>query len=220
MFRKFEKTLRIIVPQVQLQGKHYLSKSEVQKLLSGQVTILEKLDGANTAIIRHKNIFKLQKRGSLIETSEHVQFQRLKDWSAINYEKIMNIPKDTILYGEWMYAKHTVFYDKLPDYFIPFAWYDKKLNKYLNYKELKKRCDEIGLIVAPLLYQGAIDKMSLFDLIPNISNFGSEKAEGLVVWNYKQQMRGKVVRAEFQKAMDEDGHWMHKQITRNRLETK
>ena len=55
MFRKYEKTYRILVPQIDVKGKHYLSKKEVKKLLGGNVTIMEKLDGANVGIIRHKD---------------------------------------------------------------------------------------------------------------------------------------------------------------------
>ncbi len=31
-----------------------------------------------------------------------------------------------IMYGEWLYAKHTVFYDNLTHYFMEFDIYDKK----------------------------------------------------------------------------------------------
>jgi len=217
MFRKYEKTYRILVPQIATKGKHYLSKDEVKRLLGGNVTIMEKLDGANVGIIRHKDTFKLQKRGSLVGESEHKQFGLFKAWTYNNYDKIMKIPRNTILYGELMFVKHTIFYDKLPDYFIPFAWYDRKSDRYHSYEELKELCDQIGFVTAPLLYQGAIDRMALFDLIPEVSDFGSNKAEGLVVWNYKNGMRGKVVRAEFQKKMDDDGHWMRKKITLNKL---
>ncbi|MHA2280300.1 MAG: RNA ligase family protein [Promethearchaeota archaeon] len=217
MFRKYEKTYRILVPQIATKGKHYLSKEEVKKLLGGNVTIMEKLDGANVGIIRHKDTFKLQKRGSLVDDSEHYQFQFFKAWCYNNYDKIMQIPRNTILYGELMICKHTVFYNKLPDYFIPFAWYDKRSDRYFSYKEFKELCDKIGFVTAPLLYEGHIDRMSLFDLIPDMSNFGDETAEGLVVWNHKNGMRGKVVRAEFQKFMDQGGHWQHRKVTINKL---
>jgi len=220
MFRKYEKTYRILVPQIVIKGKHYLSKDEAKKLLGGNVLITEKLDGANVGIIRHKDTFKLQKRGSLVDDSEHYQFNFFKAWIYRNYDKIMQIPRNTILYGELMVCKHTIFYDQLPDFFIPFAWFDKKTSTYYSRKELEELCEQIGLTPVPVLYKGFADRNSLFDLIPEKSNFGSGMSEGLVVWNYKNGMRGKVVRPEFQKFMNNDGHWARRKITVNKLKDK
>lgn len=220
MFRKWEKMGRILVPQVNIKGKNYLSKSDSKKLLGGKVVITEKLDGANAAVIRHKDEFKLQKRGSLVSDSEHYQFNFFKAWADQNHDKIMQIPRNTILYGELMVCKHTVFYNKLPDFFIPFAWFDRRSATYFKHEEFIELCDKIGFTPAPILYQGHIDRMSLFDMIPDMSNFSSEPAEGIVVWNPKNGIRGKIVRPEFQKFMTNSGHWRHKQITLNKLKDK
>lgn len=178
------------------------------------------MDGANTAIIRHKDTFKLQKRGSLVDASEHYQFNFFKAWSQTNYDKLMKIPEGTVLYGELMIAKHTVFYDKLPDYFLAFAWVDRKTNEYKHRQDLEELCNNIGLSTTPFVAQGHYAKTELFDVIPDPSAYGSEPAEGVVVWNYRNGMRGKVVRAEFIKDMEDSDHWTHKQITKNLLEKK
>jgi len=217
MFRKYEKTFRILVPQIDIKGKHYLSKKECQQLLNGKVTITEKMDGANVGIVRYRDTFHLQKRGSLVGDSEHAQFNFFKAWSYQNYDKIMQIPKGTVLYGELMYAKHTIFYDRLPDYFLAFAWLNKGSNRYYKWDEMKTLCDNIGFHTVPLLHQGYVDRMELFDMIPDVSNYGSTMAEGIVVWNHKKGMRGKVVRSEFQKFMDNEGHWMNRPVTPNEI---
>ncbi len=218
MFRHYEKTFRILVPQISTVGKHYLSDSDTQKLLNGKVTLTEKMDGANTAIIRNKNDFRLQKRGSLVDTSEHYQFNFFKAWSQANYDKLMSIPQDTILYGELMICQHTIHYDSLPDYFLAFGLFDRKSNQYKHWNDLKKLCDDIGLATVPLLEKDTtVAKTELFDMVPNPSNYGHEQAEGLVVWNYNKQMRGKVVLRKFQESIDEDGHWSRKTITKNLL---
>ena len=69
MFLKYPKIYRILVPQVNVKGKHFLSDKDTKRLLDGNVTLLEKLDGANVGIIKTKDGFKLQKRGSLVDTS-------------------------------------------------------------------------------------------------------------------------------------------------------
>jgi len=216
VFVKWPKTYRILVPQINIRGKHFLSDSDTKKLLNGNVTISEKADGANVGVIKTKDNFRLQKRGSLVDIGEHEQFNMFKAWSQINYNKLMQIPKDTILYGEFMYAKHTIFYDMLPDYFLAFGWLDCKTNKFARHNDMEELCDRIGLHTVQLIEQTSnIHKDELFDLIPNPSAYGHEQAEGLVVYNFKQQIRGKVVLKKFQDSMDHDGHWATKKITKN-----
>jgi len=216
MFRKYEKTYRILVPQISTKGKHYLSDADTQKLLRGNVVITEKMDGANVGIIRHKDHFRLQKRGSLVDVGEHFQFNFFKAWTQQNYDKLMQIPQDTILYGELMICKHTVFYDMLPDYFLAFAWLDRKTDEYYHWCDVEELCDKIGLCTVPMLEMTTnVPKDELFDIIPDPSMYGHEQAEGLVVWNYKRNIRGKVVLKKFQDSMDKDGHWATKKIVKN-----
>lgn len=218
MFKKFPKTFRILVPQISTRGKHFLSDADTKRLLNGNIAISEKCDGSNVGVIRTKDYFKLQKRGSLVDVSEHKQFQYLKAWSQINYDKLMQIPSNTILYGEWCYAVHTIHYDMLPDYFLAFAWWDRKTNKFAHHLDMEELCDKIGISTVPFIEQTTnIYKDELFDLIPNPSIYGHEQAEGLVIYNYKQQMRGKVVREEFQKSMDTTGHWTRRKIITNKI---
>lgn len=37
-----------------------------------------------------------------------------------------------VMYGEWLYAKHTVYYDMLPHYFMEFDIYDKENGSFLG----------------------------------------------------------------------------------------
>ena len=204
-----------------VKGKHYLSDADVEKLLDDNVTLTEKADGANVGLVRIENYFKLQKRGSLIEDNEHYQYNYLKAWSQTNYDKLMQIPKDTILYAEWMAVQHTIFYDMLPSYFLAFAWYDRKIDKYHHWYDMEELCDKIGLCTVPLIQMNAkVNKDELLDFIPNPSCYGHEQAEGLVVTNYQKQMRGKVVLKKFQDSMDTEGHWATKKIVKNIVSDK
>lgn len=216
MFRKYEKTYRILVPQISTKGKHYLSDADTKKLLGGHVTLTEKMDGANVGIIRHKDHFRLQKRGSLVDVGEHYQFNFFKAWTQQNYDKLMQIPKDTILYGELMICQHTVHYDMLPDYFLAFAWYDRKNDSYYHFYDVEELCDKIGLHTVPHIASiCGVDRDELFEHIPDPSVYGHEPAEGIVVWNYKRNLRGKVVVRKFQESMDKSGHWATKSIRKN-----
>lgn len=41
--------------------------------------------------------------------------------------------------------------------------------------------------------------------------------EGIIVKNAVKQMRGKLVRPEFMKQLEEDDHWLYKKLVKNQL---
>ncbi len=62
---------------------------------------------------------------------EHAQFSQLAVWTEVHKEEIKRIlldesstapssTKRSILYGEWVVAKHSIKYEWLPSYFIAF----------------------------------------------------------------------------------------------------
>jgi len=213
--RKYEKTFRILVPQINVIGKHFLTDEQTNFLLDDEVVLCEKMDGANVAIIRTAGGFALQKRGGLIGNGEHPQFQFFKSWAQWNYNKIMELPDDVILYGELCYCVHTIHYDMLPDYFLAFAYLDVKSNYYLHRDSLTDTCKAIGISCVPEIARGKFERSQLFNMIPKISNYGHEEAEGLVAWNYTKGLRGKVVMEKFVKDMEEDQHWSKNKIKIN-----
>lgn len=219
MFRKYEKTCRIPIPQLNIPGKRVLSKKEVRILLRGEITIEEKMDGANTGIVRHKNMFALQKRGSLVAESEHEQFSFFHNWANVqNYDKIMAVPPSYIVYGEFMYAVHTIYYDHLPDHFLVIDVWDGR--KYLSRKKRDAFCQKYEFAQVPLIAQGYFYLDDLYNLIPDQSAYG-EIAEGIVVkrCTKKDYMRGKIVKKEFIKTLAESQHWTRYNIKTNKVIT-
>ena len=59
------------------------------------------------------------------------------------------------MYGEWMYAKHKIFYDALPHYFIEFDIFDKENGKFLDTPTRQAMLSGSGIVSVPLLYVGA-----------------------------------------------------------------
>jgi len=214
MFRKYEKTFRVSGPK----GKLSLTEAEIKNLFSGKVVIEEKMDGANVGIIRHKKGFHLQKRGSLVGPSEHKQFQYFHAWANQKmYANIMNIPMNYIFYGELLYAVHTIYYDKLPDYVLIFDVWDGE--KYLNWVERNDICNELGFHRVPLIAYDYFYPKSVEMTIPGPSAYG-DVAEGIVIKKYTKSgeyYRGKIVKPEFVKEMEESDHWMHKEVKTNKL---
>lgn len=219
MFRKYEKTYRIPISQVKVKGKHYLSHKEVSALLRGNVVVEEKLDGANTGVVRHKKGFTLQKRGSLVGPSEHAQFNYFHSWAnRYKYDQLMEIPVGYIVYTELLYAVHYIHYDALPDYVIVIDVWNGR--KYLNRKEKDRFCEKHGLVPTPLVTEGHFNKDELFGLIPPVSAYGNQ-IEGIMIKKYhrknKLYMKGKLVLPDFVKALHGLQHWSRKPLERNKV---
>jgi len=212
MFRKYEKTFRIPTNKYNVSGKRKLSKKEVKQLLNGYLTVEEKIDGANVGIIATKDGFRLQKRGSLVDEGEHPQFGRLKAWANERWGALTYyMPKNTIIYGEFMWATHHIYYDNLPDWFICIDIFQE--GKFVNRDDKQLICFELGIKLVPLLYEGYVDSITeIEDLVEGPSAYSTDhEREGIVVKNYRKQMKGKIVRPEFVKEINEDGvHWMTK----------
>jgi hypothetical protein len=218
MFNKYEKTYRIQTPNLKISGKMNMSKKDVQRLLTGKVTIEEKIDGANVAIIgmasnvsyfRPPRPFRLQKRGSLIDFSEHEQYNRFKAWSMKQWNNLSKIEYGIYVYGEFMWATHHIFYDNLTDWFVCFDIWDGR--KFYDRREKEKYCNDLNFQIIPLVYEGYIDDIiHLESFVHGKSEYSTDHdREGIVVKNYRKQMRGKIVVPEFVKELNEDGtHWM------------
>ncbi len=216
MFKKYEKIYRIPIPQYDVKGKFFLNKEEVKKLLSGKVVVEEKMDGANVGIIRHKQGFHLQKRGSLVGPSTHEQFNFFYNWANKKYNDIMEIPIGYLVYAELLFAVHSIFYDKLPDYILVFDVWDGE--RFLDKQERNEFCYKYNFKQVPFIYDGYLSLEDLFPFIPDKSDCG-EQAEGIIVKKYKgkEYFRGKIVKPEFIKHLDESDHWMNTSLKRNKV---
>ena len=100
------------------------------KEISGRYLVLEeKIDGANCGIsFGADGRMYLQSRGHFLNGGYgERQFDLLKSWAAMYQDSLREILGSRyVMYGEWMYAKHTVFYDMLPHYFMEFDIFDKE----------------------------------------------------------------------------------------------
>lgn len=221
MFRKYEKIYRIGTKNISVPGKLNLSYEEEKKLLNkkDEIEITEKLDGANSAIIRGKgNKWTLQKRRGLAEEGIHPQYSFFWNWARLNEEKIQKIPSNWIIYGELMWAMHHIFYDYLPSFFIVFDIYDKKKECFLDSKLRQNFCKTIGFAHVPILYFGNFNKIDLDRFMYIKSKYATNSiAEGIVIKNYNKQIKAKIVRPEFMKEIKEDNHWMLRKVKKNKL---
>ena len=139
-------------------GDEDLSQVPFKYIFGRNIVIEEKIDGANCAVSFDNNAnMLLQSRGHYLTGGyrEH-HFNMLKQWAKVNEDKLFDALSDRyIMYGEWMYAKHTVFYDMLPSYFMEFDIYDRERGVFLDTPSRKIITDKIGIISSvPVIGQG------------------------------------------------------------------
>ena len=109
------------VPFSQIKGRH--------------LVVEEKMDGANSALSFDKDgNLLLQSRGHFLTGGEREKhFNLFKQWSNSHVNELRELLGSRfIAYGEWLYAKHTVFYDELPHYWLEFDVYDRETNSFLS----------------------------------------------------------------------------------------
>ena len=150
--------------------------------LANKFLVLEsKIDGSNTAISFDDDCnLMLQCRGHyLLGKGDWPQFDPFKAWANCFKNEIFDVLTNKyIMYGEWMSAFHSVFYDKLPHYFIEFDIYDKENKIFLDtpsrhnlLSQCKIRIHSVKVIEAKI-YQSLEEIISKL----NISSFISENA--------------------------------------------
>jgi len=108
------------------------------------VAIEEKVDGANLGISIGTDMkLYVQNRSHFINSKTHKQFSSLDAWLTENSASLYQIlePGQHILFGEWLYAKHSIHYTRLPGYFMAFDIYDREAGKFFSWRERNRRLE-------------------------------------------------------------------------------
>jgi hypothetical protein len=149
VLRKYPRTPHLEGSRLQ-PGDHDLAAVPFADLAGRFLVVEEKLDGANAAIsFDAGGELRLQSRGHFLSGGPRErQFAPFKAWAATVAHQLRPVLGDRyVLFGEWLYAKHTVFYDALPHYFCEFDVYDRVADEYLSTIRRAdllagKRCDQ------------------------------------------------------------------------------
>ena len=104
-------------------------------LAGRHLVIEEKMDGANSAVsFTADGRLLLQSRGHYLTGGPRErQFDLFKRWAGRHTHALWSILGSLyVMYGEWLYAKHTIFYTDLPHYFLEFDLYDTHAGVFLS----------------------------------------------------------------------------------------
>ena len=199
-------------------------EEEAEFLKNEKVYVEEKIDGANLGISIDKSdmSIKFQNRSHYVTSATHQQFSKLDKWTDTYGNQLYDILEAGrhILFGEWLYLKHTIPYKELPSYFVAFDMYDKKEKKFYARKRLKKILSETSIPLVPMIYTGKLgNKKNVIDLLNRDTEYGDSQMEGIYIKIPDDNdeyiiKRGKVVRNDF---LDDDADFWTKDTKPNEL---
>ncbi|WP_452101206.1 RNA ligase family protein [Catellatospora bangladeshensis] len=88
------------------------------------------------------------------------QFAVLKSWAATVAPLLWpRLGERYVCYGEWMYAKHTVFYDALPHYFCEFDVLDTATGAFLDTPSRRQLLAGLPVTSVPVLAAGPFTRL-------------------------------------------------------------
>lgn len=219
-FFKFPSTPHLAaLPGVDVRDDKVLSESERNEFLRHDLVVEEKVDGANLGIsFDADGAIRAQNRGAYLQLPGSGQWKKLGQWLAIRTDVLFeNLSGRYILFGEWCYAQHSVFYDRLPDWFLGFDLYDKQIGRFLSSARRDEAFRKIGIAQVPVIARGCFTYPDLKKLLSK-SKLTGQPAEGLYL-RFDQGdwlgQRAKLVRPTFIQSVEQ--HWSRSVIKPNRL---
>jgi hypothetical protein len=130
-----------------LQGRH--------------AVVEEKLDGANVGIsFSEAGEMLLQSRGHyLVGGGRERQFAPFKHWASAHEARLFERLEDRyVMYGEWVYAKHSISYDRLPHFFCEFDIFDRRDAVFISTPRRHALLADSPVISVPVLRSGELPR--------------------------------------------------------------
>jgi len=207
------------MPGVDIRGDKVLTESERDAFLTHEVTVEEKVDGANLGLSFDANgNVRAQNRGAYLHLPGAGQWKKLGEWLALHTDTLFEHLSDRyILFGEWCYAQHSIFYDRLPDWFLAFDIYDREAGRFLATAHRDRLLGEMYISKVPDIARGRYTYPEIQELLSQ-SKLTYQPAEGIYLridYGDWLEQRAKLVRPAFIQAVDQ--HWSRSAIRTNRL---
>ncbi|WP_421983423.1 RNA ligase family protein [Roseibium sp.] len=146
------------------------------ELVGHPLVVEEKIDGANCAIsFSDAGDVRLQSRGHFLTGGYRERhFDLLKTWSSVHANSLREVLGSRyIMYGEWLYAKHTSFYDALPHYFLEFDLFDKEDGHFLSTAQRRQILGGLPVMPVPVLHEGDLPSHRHVDALVTTSLYKS-----------------------------------------------
>lgn len=204
----------------------------VEHFLNVPVVITEKMDGSNLCMT-NKAVFARSHNGP----PTHESFNVAK---SLHAQVCHSIPDGVSVFGEYVFAVHSIRYSELPGYFLVFGAREDATGKWWDWDTTEELAAELGFPTVPVLakssqfvaedgntyWQGMYETegqlreySNLEYLFANGGKWENNISEGYVVRLFGeftdfQMSVAKYVRANH---VQTDQHWTKKEIEKNKL---
>ncbi|WP_442578620.1 RNA ligase family protein [Mesorhizobium sp. ASY16-5R] len=179
----------------------------IDALIAGDMVVTEKMDGENTTL----------HHGGTYARSPDSRHHPSRDWLKAFAAGISSrLSEDERVVGEYLFARHSVVYDRLPSYFLGFAWIVGDIVQ--AWDDTIERFAGLGVTPVPVLYRGAYRPRLFEDLAASLDlrrqeGFVARVADAFAETDMPARM-GKYVREGH---VQSDTHWTKVEIVRNGL---
>lgn len=198
-----------------------LSSAEASGILSSELVLEEKLDGANLGFsVSPDGTVRVQNRGQYLGVPFQGQFGHLGQWLALHEEKLFDgLGTHLIAFGEWCAARHSLDYVALPDWWLLFDVYDRSANQFWSTPRRNAWAAENGFSTVAALCLGTFSLRRLTKLVQTTSSqYRTGPMEGIVIRKENAdwlEARAKLVRADFTQAIE--NHWRNRPLEWNQI---
>src|SRR6202012_2887914 len=108
------------------------------------------------------------------------QFDLFKRWANHHQNALWDVlGARYVMYGEWLYARHTIRYDRLPHYFLEFDLLDRETGEFLSTERRRSILVASPGVSVPVLASGTIRSFGKFLGLSLCAS--SEMMEGLYI---------------------------------------
>lgn len=176
-FAKYPRTAHLEGSRFQ-EGDYDLEAVPFSEIRGQFCVAEEKVDGANTGLsFDDRGNLLLQSRGHLLAGGPRERhFDLFKQWANVHRADLHDVLGSRyVMYGEWLYAKHTCFYDRLPHYFLEFDILDRETGVFLSTEARHRLLEGLPVVSVAVLWQGTADRPQRFSPLIGRSLFKSER---------------------------------------------
>jgi ATP-dependent RNA circularization protein (DNA/RNA ligase family) len=217
--RKFPRTPHLLwLSSRNVRDDKIMTPLEAETFLSKPIVVEEKVDGANVGLSFDEfNKLQVQNRGTFLKAPFTGQWQRLSSWVS-DHEVLLRekLPTGMILFGEWCYAKHSIAYSRLPDWFLGFDVFDRLQNQFWSARRRDALLVEMGIVPIHRIAEGQFAISQLLQMLETQSAYYNGPVEGLYLRREDDDqllMRAKIVRSEFTQNIGK--HWSRAAVKMN-----
>jgi hypothetical protein len=190
----------------------------VEGFLGTAVVLTEKMDGSNVCLEAGACFAR-----SHAAKPSHESFSSFK---ALHATVQRRIPEGVQVFGEWLYAKHSISYGALPSYLMVFGVRDLATMQWASWSEVELWAEELGVTTTPVLSRTAglgraEEVRKLVESHATAPSRCGGLCEGAVL-----RLAGSFADAAFETSVAKyvraghvqtDKHWKSQKVVRNRL---